>query len=348
MSIEEGLVLIVDDNEMNRKLAVALLKPYGVKADVAESGVQALEKIKSTPYDLIFMDYLMPEMDGAETTIHLRGMDEAYFREVPIIALTADDREEVTDILLQAGMNGILRKPIDVSQLKMVLEEWIPTALHGQKECVKKDAVDNILEDLAEFQELRVAGIDPGEGIKNCGSRDFYRSMLGDFYRLIDLKSVLLVKSLATKEIRTYTIEVHALKNCARLIGALELSEDFANLEKLGNSDNIEGVKVGTKKVLAMMQKLKGVLKVYGDSENHPQREVSREKILECLHAIEDAVEAFDIDSVDAAAKELEGYRLPESCKKSVEMLKAYIADVALEDILETTRELIKKIEEAE
>lgn len=348
MSIEEGLVLIVDDNEMNRKLAVALLKPYGVKADVAESGAQALEKIKSTPYDLIFMDYLMPEMDGAETTIHLRGMDEAYFREVPIIALTADDREEVTDILLQAGMNGILRKPIDVSQLKMVLEEWIPTALHGKKECVKKDAVDNTLEDLAEFQELRVAGIDPGEGIKNCGSRDFYRSMLGDFYRLIDLKSVLLVKSLATKEIRTYTIEVHALKNCARLIGALELSEDFANLEKLGNSDNIEGVKVGTKKVLAMMQKLKGVLKVYGDSENHPQREVSREKILECLHAIEDAVEAFDIDSVDAAAKELEGYRLPESCKKSVEMLKAYIADVALEDILETTRELIKKIEEAE
>ena len=348
MSIEEGLVLIVDDNEMNRKLAVALLKPYGVKADVAESGAQALEKIKSTPYDLIFMDYLMPEMDGAETTIHLRGMDEAYFREVPIIALTADDREEVTDILLQAGMNGILRKPIDVSQLKMVLEEWIPTALHGQKECVKKDAVDNTLEDLAEFQELRVAGIDPGEGIKNCGSRDFYRSMLGDFYRLIDLKSVLLVKSLATKEIRTYTIEVHALKNCARLIGALELSEDFADLEKLGNSDNIEGVKVGTKKVLAMMQKLKGVLKVYGDSENHPQREVSREKILECLHAIEDAVEAFDIDSVDAAAKELEGYRLPESCKKSVEMLIAYIADVALEDILETTRELIKKIEEAE
>ncbi len=348
MTTEKPSVLIVDDNEMNLKLTVALLKPYDVHADVAESGVQALEKVKDVTYDLIFMDYLMPQMDGAETTIHLRRMEDNYFKEIPIIALTADDREEVTEILLQAGMNDILRKPIEVGQLEAILRKWLPVVLYGRKESVKEDSVDDGLGALEDFCDLRANGIEVKEGIKNCGSRDFYLSMLGDFYRLIDLKSVQLVKSLAARDIRTYTIEVHALKNCARLIGALELSEDFACLEKLGNDGNIEDAKKGTKKVLAMLQKLKGVLKFYGESDDTSKREATREKILECLRAIEEAVEAFDIDSVDAAAKELDKYRLPDCCKKSAELLKAYIADVALEDILETTSELINKLEESE
>lgn len=336
---KDGQILIVDDNAMNLKLAVALLKPYGLQADTADSGKEALEKVQQNKYCLIFMDYQMPQMDGVETTQCLRRLEGAYYREVPIIALTGDNREEMREAFFQAGMNDILLKPIEKGQLEKVLEKWITYEM----QCVSEG--EAATEKAKDFLVLKEIGIDAGEGIKNCGSRELFEILLSDFYHLIDLKSVALVKSLAEKKLREYTIEVHALKNCARLIGALELAKDFAILENLGNSGNMEEVKKGTPGVLKMLRQYKDFLAPFEKLETTEKEQVSKNKIIECLRNMEEAVEAFDIDSVDATLKCLNTYQLPDNCRKQLELLNAYVADVALEKILETTKEIIQILE---
>ena len=84
--------------------------------------------------------------------------------------------------------------------------------------------------------ELRIDGLDTAEGIRNCGSETLFLNLLGDFYKLIDVKSEKIEEYLSTGQFREYTIEVHGLKNTARMIGALELSDLFSQMEHFGNA----------------------------------------------------------------------------------------------------------------
>lgn len=337
--MEDCQILVVDDNAMNLKLTVSLLKGYGLHADTADSGKVALEKVQEKKYHLIFMDYRMPQMDGVETTQKLRELEGSDCREVPVIALTGDDREDVRDIFYEAGMNDILLKPIEKAQLETILEKWLPREKRYAKEEMAAEGNQDA------YAVLKEVGIDAAEGIKNCGGKELFETLLSDFYHLIDLKSVVLVKSLAEKKLKEYTIEVHALKNCARLVGAIELSKDFADLENLGNSGNMEEVKKGTPKVLKTLRQYKEILAPFEKLESTQKEQVSKDTIIECLRSMEEAVEAFDIDSVDAALKCINTYELPDSCRKPLELLNAYVADVALEKILAMIKELIQNLE---
>lgn len=335
-------VLIVDDNEMNRKLAKGLLKKFKLCCDEAASGPEALEKIKENSYRLVFMDYRMPQMDGMETTEKLRRLEGDYFQKLPVVALTAEDRAEVRALFYSAGMNDVLLKPIAWNSLEEILKKWLPQQVFTDG-CNEEGSEE--IPWGKEKDALAREGIDVEEGSKNCGSKSMYFSMLKDFYCLIDLKSVKLVKSLAQKQLEDFTIEVHALKNTARLIGAKELAKDFADLENLGNHGSMEEVKKQTPKVLATMHRYKDVLKPYAEADFSEKKRTSGTEIVECLRAILEAVEAFDIDCVDAAIEELDIYEMPPECAKQMQNLKAYVADVALEDISKTAEKMIRILE---
>ncbi|MDR2175189.1 MAG: response regulator [Synergistaceae bacterium] len=117
-------VLVVDDNLVNLKIVQGLLKPYQIQVAVCKSGVQALSIAGRHRYDLVFMDHMMPEMDGIETTVCLRGIAE--YRDVPIVALTANVISGMREMFLEKGMNDFLPKPIDPSKLDAMLRKWIP------------------------------------------------------------------------------------------------------------------------------------------------------------------------------------------------------------------------------
>jgi PAS domain S-box-containing protein len=132
-------ILVVDDVITNLKVAKGLLAPYKMQVDLCKSGVMAIEAVKSNCYDLVFMDHRMPGMDGIETTEHIRALDkdvpgtvvpegceDAYFQNVPIIALTANAVSGTKEMFLQNGFNDFLSKPIDTIKLNAVLEKWIP------------------------------------------------------------------------------------------------------------------------------------------------------------------------------------------------------------------------------
>ena len=103
----------MDDNKVNLKVAEGLLRPYKMCIETAGSGMQAVELVKERIYDLIFMDHMMPQMDGVEAAKIIRGLDREYCHTVPIIALSANAVPGVKELFLNAGMNDFVAKPIE-------------------------------------------------------------------------------------------------------------------------------------------------------------------------------------------------------------------------------------------
>jgi len=121
----DAKVLVVDDMEFNLKVACALLKMLGIYAQTADSGLTAIELIKRNDYDIVFMDHMMPETDGIETTARIRAMGGKY-EFLPIIALTANAVQGVREMFLANGFNDFLSKPVNTGELVRILENWLP------------------------------------------------------------------------------------------------------------------------------------------------------------------------------------------------------------------------------
>ncbi len=125
----EARVLIVDDNEINREVAVLLLEPLKMQLDTAENGQAALDMIQKNHYDLVFMDHWMPVMNGVEATAALRRMEGEYYQRLPVIALTADAMAKAKEEFMAAGMNDFVAKPIEMKEICTKIKQWLPKQL---------------------------------------------------------------------------------------------------------------------------------------------------------------------------------------------------------------------------
>ena len=342
----EAKIMVVDDNEMNRKVALGLLAPLKMQIDTAENGKQALDMICSKKYDLVFMDHMMPIMDGIEATKKLREMDDEYCRKVPIIALTANAIVEARAKFFEAGMNDFAAKPIDLKDICAKIRKWLPAEYIINNE-TKEASLNDIGQEKETEEELPViCGLDVSEGIKNSGTKELFFSLLGDFYKLIDMKSTKMEKCLADGLIREYTIEVHALKNTARMIGAMELSKWCYELEMAGNASEVEKLNQQTPGMLQMYRSYKEVLKPYAKLQNEDKKQVAKEVIIGDLNELRDAIDTFDLDKADEVMKQIEEYQFTEEIEPLLDELRAYVADVAMEEIMATAQKMIEVLEE--
>ena len=119
-------LLVVDDNEINLVVAESMLSYYGADVSTASSGLEAVAMVQENDYDIVFMDHMMPEVDGVDTTKMIRALDTPKSREMPIVALTANVLGDVKDMFLHNGMNDFLSKPMEVAEVERVLREWLP------------------------------------------------------------------------------------------------------------------------------------------------------------------------------------------------------------------------------
>ncbi len=119
--------LVVDDNKINLLVAKKTFESYGADVDIVLSGEEAIDIIQNKKYDMIFMDHMMPKMDGVETTVLMRSLQDQQFRTIPIVALTANAVEGVKDLFIEAGMNDYLSKPIIISEFERIVRQWLPT-----------------------------------------------------------------------------------------------------------------------------------------------------------------------------------------------------------------------------
>ena len=332
-------ILLVDDNEMNRKVGLALLEPFKMCIDTATNGREALDMVMNNRYDLVFMDHMMPEMDGIEATARIREAEDEYYKNLPIIALTANATSEAQEMFLKEKLNDFVAKPIQMQEITACLKKWLPKELI-EAITVEESVIEDNVSENSVSEASPIDGIDISEGIKNCGSEKLFYELLGDFYKLIDSKSDKLLKCLEDNLIKDYTIEVHALKNTARMIGAMELSQLSFELEKLGNAKDVEAIKEKSPAHIELYRSYKDKLKAYGENKSEDTVTVSVEEIKNILTRIHDAMDTFDLDEADAAMKELEGCELPDNIKAKCQELSVYVSDVAMEEVIKLTEEI--------
>lgn len=332
----EARALIVDDNEMNLTVALGLLEPLDMTIETAANGRDAVEKITANRYDIVFMDHMMPIMDGVEATQKVREKEGEYFSNLPIIALSANVLPEAQNAFLEAGMNDFVAKPIKMNEICRALRKWLPAGL------VKES--DAELTAGPEHCSFTIEGLDTDEAVRNCGSEELLRKLLPDYYRLIEPKAHHLEELLADGLIKDYTIEVHALKNTSRMIGATELSAQFYELEKLGNAADVAGIEALNTDTLENYRSLKAVLKPFVEDISDEKEEADPAEIADILSQMNEAMSGFDYDTTLIGLEQLRKYRLPEVIREDMEQLEVLMADVAMEDVVRLTSEMSEKI----
>ena len=189
-----------------------------------------------------------------------------------------------------------------------------------------------------------IVGINVAEGIKNSGSQELFENLLGDFYKLIDMKSTKIEKCLEDGMTRDFTIEVHALKNTARMIGATELSEMFKEMEDLGHEERVEEIKERMPELLSKFREYKGSLSSYAAQNDEEKEEIPKEEIIALLNDMKDAMENFDVDRADQDMKKLDSVKIEEAARPLMENLSAFMADIAMEEVVKTCDDLIQLI----
>lgn len=343
-------ILMADDTEMNITVALGLMKPLQMSIDIAYNGKEAVNMVRANRYDMVFMDHMMPVMDGIEATKTLRGLgrelNDEYLSNVPIIAISANTAAEMGELFIGAGMNDVIEKPIEYKTICRKLKRYLPPdkIITGDEEDTKynewKEESVSKNEENMHNDYTRLKGIDSELGIRYSGSEELFVKLLGDFYRLIDMKSVKLEKCLADNMIRDFTIEVHALKNVARMIGANKLSKEFEMLEKLGNDDNVIGLQTETPDIIRHYREYKDILKDFATIDNEKKKPIDKLTVKNVLDDIINAVNNFDLDAVDDALDRLDEYAYESSMQEDMEMLRAYVADVAMEDIIRVAEKM--------
>lgn len=219
-------ILVVDDMEMNRIVAKEMLLQTGAIVDVAGSGEEGLTLMKEQHYDLIFMDQIMPDMDGIATFEEMKRMNHQN-KTTPVIAMTANAVKGAKEMYLQHGFADYISKPIFEEKMWKILERFLADK---QTEEVEKKNPDGGAEENKKSLQERFPYLDTEQGMSVCmEDEDFYLKILKVYLKdeMVDT----LRQDYEEKDWAQYQIHVHGLKNVSANIGAMELSEQFKGLE---------------------------------------------------------------------------------------------------------------------
>ncbi|MCM1263946.1 MAG: ATP-binding protein [Butyrivibrio sp.] len=287
-------VLIVDDNAMNLKVMARLLMPYQIKAYMASSGMEALNKLDEMEFDCVFLDHMMPEMDGVETLHKIRQKPGTYFQSLSVIAFTANAIGGAREMFISEGFNDFIAKPIELSVLDRMLRRYIPVQKQivvtneqsdndagsesrgaaptsGMGKAVQ-DAAGTYTAEEAEnkaLDELAQAGVNVKQGITYCGDKEGFREIIGIFHKEGAKRRVSLEQYYKEHDWKNYVITAHTLKSNSKGIGADELSALAMNLEMAGKENRIDYILEHHDELLEAHDKLINILA--GNSFIYPE-----------------------------------------------------------------------------
>jgi signal transduction histidine kinase/CheY-like chemotaxis protein/HPt (histidine-containing phosphotransfer) domain-containing protein len=248
-SVPDVRILVVDDIATNLKVATRFIALFGAQIDTATSGETAIALAEQKAFDLIFMDHMMPEMDGVEAAAKIRALNNGRYQNVPIIALTANAIVGMKEYFLNQGFNDYLAKPIDQTKLSEIMERWIPKDRRLEKSLPeKKKALD--IDDAPDTparrhsrKKLVVEGVDSEVGIRNVGGdEELYRDILLRFAGDIEERLMELTTVPDAGNLPRFTTLVHGLKSAAASVGALDVSQQAAKLEAAGKNGDRETI----------------------------------------------------------------------------------------------------------
>jgi signal transduction histidine kinase/ActR/RegA family two-component response regulator len=340
-------VLVVDDTENNLFVFESLLKKTGLNIETAASAKQMLKMVTERKYDIIYLDHMMPEMDGIEALHAMEKVSGNMNMTTPVIALTANAIYGSRDFYLGEGFSDYMSKPVSYATLKASLEKYLPPEKKSHAEPIEvynsNDEIVVISDELAAYEGR---GIDVKSGIENSGSGVILLKVLKDFRESVEETANTIERELKKREMKNYTVHVHALKSSARLIGAMRLSAMALNLENIGNeylnavkenntakSDELlADIEEFTPDLLTYLRSFKELLNVGEDEESESTAEalpkISHEDLDEMLAAMKEFAQAFDMDNVDAVMETIVTYSIPDDKKSLIEELKKAVRNI--------------------
>ena len=315
-------VLIVDDNPINLTVACGIIEPLKMQVDTANGASETIEKVKKLKYDIVFMDHMMPGVDGVETTHIIRRLIVGY-EDVPIIALTANAIGGTKEMFLQEGMNDFVAKPIEVTDIVAMIRKWLP------KEKIIPVAVctpqDEQQTEGTNKSSLVIEGLNTKQALSLLGSEKLYMQILKEYYLSIDKRAAIITGALEKSDIKGYTIEVHSLKSTSKQIGADALSELAARLEKAGNELDVDLILAKTSDLIAHFLRYKDIL-----APLFPELSAKTETaaadlsvVTMLLDSMNEAVESMDTLAMDEVIEKMSEYSFTRAQSQCFEKLKA-------------------------
>lgn len=349
----DAKVMVVDDNEVNLIVAEGLLEPLKMTVVKANSGKRCLELLDTEEFDIVFMDHMMPEMDGVETTHIIRRL-HPEFDEMPIIALTANAVGEAKKMFLAEGMNDFVAKPIELKQITAKIRQWLPKEKIVKASTISEKVSDSANNDTASKtppsvlaapanEKLVIGDLDIDSAVSMLGSEKLFMTILEKYYSVIDTKADLIKQFEQTDDIPSYTIEVHALKSASKQIGAMELSEKAAELEACGHNNDAATIHEKTAALLDKYLSYKDVLAtVFGPTEAPAETEAVTSKgeatpdILENLFTrMLEAVDNLDMDEMEVVANEMDKYNYNGDAATLFANLKEAVSNIDVDSCTE-------------
>jgi signal transduction histidine kinase/CheY-like chemotaxis protein/HPt (histidine-containing phosphotransfer) domain-containing protein len=340
----EARILVVDDIATNLQVAEGLLSLYQIQIDTCTGGDYAIALVKKHHYDLVFMDHMMPGMDGIQATAIIRKMENDYFLTLPIIALTANAVAGMREVFLTKGFNDYLAKPIEMYKLDEIMTRWIPkekkienykTTTRYSKPIAGQDApaagsnqpVGFPL--TANYSSLTAIGVDVIRGVAMTGGiESAYRKVLSAFHKDALDRLAILGKAPVEEDLSLFTIHAHALKSAAATIGAVGVSQMAKELEAAGKAGDRglirDRLPEFQKDLKILAENIAAVLCLPAVETTGPGASLSEHLAL--VMELKTALEKENIETVDRILAELEDKPFDEKTREAL----ATISDAVL------------------
>ena len=321
-------VLVVDDEPMNLMVAEGIFREYEMQVKTVHSGMMALELCEKEDFDLVFLDHMMPEMDGVETLKRLRRLLADSERSATIIAFTANAVSGAREMFFEEGFDEFVSKPIEMVELERVLRNILPKSAvqYVDKDYRMERDMEN--RDIAQTEDIKEqpspgkkktdlleeAGIHTAVGLQYClDNTEFYDELLMKFASDADGKQEEIGKFFGQEDWENYHIMVHALKGTARMIGADALSDQAKDLEDAAKNRNVEYIGMHHENLLAKYQEMAQSIRDIFDEDviNEEQKEyqeISGSEFLRRLEEIEDSLNTFEAEKTKSLIEQMNGF----------------------------------------
>jgi signal transduction histidine kinase/CheY-like chemotaxis protein/HAMP domain-containing protein len=317
-------VLVVDDLQANLDLAAGLMRKYNMGVDCVSSGQAAVERIRlgQPVYSAIFMDHMMPEMDGIEAAETIRALGSGYAQTIPIIALTANAVVGTKELFFEHGFQAFVSKPIDIMQLDSVIQQWVrdksqEKAPAERPETLGSPAQASFL--TKEYPVIVIPGIDTEKGLSICdGDLKIYLSTLRSY--VADTSALLeKIRDVTAQSLPSYTISVHGIKGSSATIGAEAVRAAAAELEMLGKKGDLGGILALNGAFLQEGEYLVAALREWLEQQAAKTAKPRLSEPNQALLAkLRQSCEQYDFESADKIMNELESA----SYEKNGELVK--------------------------
>jgi signal transduction histidine kinase/DNA-binding NarL/FixJ family response regulator/HPt (histidine-containing phosphotransfer) domain-containing protein len=340
----DAKVLVVDDNEFNIRVAEGLLALFKINAHKASSGKEAIEMVQNNDYDLVFMDHMMPEMDGVEATGIIRKLGGKY-KNLPIIALTANAVQGAKEMFLSSGFDGFISKPIDIQELYRILKEWLPMEkIEIKKEKTIKEDQEKETESEFLSELYKIDEIDVEIGLKRVsGMENMYRETVELFNQKLVPDCIGMYDKINFGDISGFAIAVHAMKSALSTIGAMSLAETALKLETAAKGNDFEfcvqRFPVFRNKLLKLNKDLTAIFQEQAETKKKKMtgdKDFLTEQVEKALEAASD----FDSDAGLNAINDLLVYDFGEQNNALLESAAAAFKDFNYDGVAETLNKL--------